>query len=203
MPENEWERALHRKEVDRPDSGPGRQTLLTRWQTVFWALNPLQTSLPDWWFVNGLLQFPVSRFAFRNLHGSRRGKAGLGFSGKIYGMCSLPICLGASVFSCHMPTLWLGDISKNPQETVAESKLEPCIREFCFPPPQPTFIITIAIIPSAIYCKFSQHIKDSWHKGGGKYSLKNRVVSSIRRVPKTWTLDLVWKKKEKNSEINT
>lgn len=66
----------------------------------------------------------------------------------------------ASVFSCDMPTLWSDDISENPQETVAKSKLKPNIEVFYFLP-QPTSIIAIAIFSYGVYFKFSQHIKDS------------------------------------------
>lgn len=73
-----------------------------------------------------LLRFPVSWLTFRNLNGSRKGKASTRFSGKVYGVCPpSPSCLCASGFSSHMPTLWLGDISKNPQETLAKCKTEP------------------------------------------------------------------------------
>lgn len=83
-------------------------------------------------------------------------------------------------------TLWSGDISENLQETVAESKLKSNIAFFFFfPLPQPTFIIEIAIFSYGVYLNFSQHVKDSWHMGGGKYIIKNQAISSIRRFPKT------------------
>lgn len=67
----------------------------------------------------------MSCFAFRNLHGSRKGKAVLGFLEKSMECALLLPAVWVLLSSLViLPTLWLSDISKNPQETVANAKLD-------------------------------------------------------------------------------
>lgn len=65
-----------------------------------------------------------------------KGKALLDFPEKsmecVLLLPTMDVC--ASVFSCHVPTLWSDDIAETPQEMVAESKLKPSIEVFLFSP---------------------------------------------------------------------
>lgn len=109
MLEDKWETISHKKlEVEMQDSDPGRLAGLTCCLADILFSEHLTLPGPLFPAVTvycHLFHFPVSRFAFRNPHGSRKGKSSTRFSGKIYGMC-FPSSVCASVFSCHVPTLF-------------------------------------------------------------------------------------------------